>query len=124
MKKMVMVSLLGAMSLTFDAAQAHGNTGPEHGGQIQIDGDRSLELVVLPDSAELYVEDEDDEVPSAGLSGKLTIVSKGVKSEAALKPAGGNKLEARGVKIPSGAKVIAALVLSDKTKVGASFTAK
>jgi hypothetical protein len=125
MKKIVMLLLLGAMSMTFNAAQAHGNTKPEHGGLIQIDGDMSLELVVGKDGAELYVLDDDDELPSADLSGKLTITSKGASSEAALKPAGSNKFEVKGVKIPAGAKVVAMVILKDKTsKVSASFTTK
>ncbi|HWW05915.1 hypothetical protein [Collimonas sp.] len=125
MKKIAMLLLLGAMSMTFNAAQAHGNTKPEHGGLIQIDGDMSLELVVGKDGAELYVLDDDDELPSADLSGKLTITSKGTKSEALLKPAGANKFEAKGVKIPSGSTVIAMVVLKDKTsKVSASFTTR
>ncbi|WP_211466742.1 hypothetical protein [Collimonas silvisoli] len=122
MKKFANLLLLSAMLLAFNTAQAHGNTKPEHGGLIQIDGDMSLELVVGKDGAELYVVDDDDELPSDGLSGKLTITSKGAKSEALLKPAGGNKFEAKGVKIPAGSKVIASVILKDKaSKVSASF---
>ncbi len=125
MKKIAILLFFGAMSISFDAAHAHGNTKPEHGGLIQIDGDMSLELVQGKDGAELYVVDDDDELPSADLSGKLTITSKGAKSEALLKPAGGNKFEAKGVKIPAGSKVVAMVILKDKTtKVSASFTTK
>ena len=48
-------------------------------------------------------------LPSQGISGKLTILNKGQKAEADLKPAGDNKLVAAGVVLSPGAKVVAVL---------------
>jgi hypothetical protein len=119
----VALLLLGVASLTFDAAQAHGGTQPEHGGVVQLVGDMSFELVARADGVELYVEDDGDEVTSADMAAGLTIVDAGAKSEVKLTPAAGNKFEAHGVKIPRGAKVVVLLTLKDKqSKIAANFT--
>jgi len=128
MMKMVLFSfvvlvLLGAAP--FHTAQAHGGTQSEHGGVVQLVGDMTFELVARPDGVELYVEDDGEEVNSADLAAKLTIVNAGAKSEVVLAPAAGNKFEAKGVKIASGAKVTALLTLKDKqSKIAANFTIK
>ena len=119
----VVLVLLGAAP--FHTAQAHGGTQPEHGGVVQLVGDMTFELVARPDGVELYVEDDGEEVNSADLAAKLTIVNAGAKSEVVLAPAAGNKFEAKGVKIASGAKVTALLTLKDKqSKIAANFTIK
>ena len=46
------------------------------------------------------------------------------KSEAALVPAGGNKLTAKDVSLPSGAKVTVSIIRKDETKLGATFQIK
>jgi hypothetical protein len=68
----------------FNTARAHGGTQPEHGGVVQLVGDMSFELVARPEGVELYVEDDGDEVNSADLAAKLTIVSAGAKSHVML----------------------------------------
>jgi hypothetical protein len=119
----VALLVLGAASLTFDVAHAHGGTQPEHGGVVQLVGDMSFELVARADGVELYVEDDGDEVTSADMGAKLTIVDAGAKSEVTLTPATGNKFEAQGVKIARGAKVVVLLTLKDKqSKIAANFT--
>ena len=126
--KTVLFSFL-AMTLLcgapFNTARAHGGTQPEHGGVVQLVGDMTFELVARPDGVELYVEDDGEEVNSAELAAKLTIVDAGAKSEVVLTPATGNKFEARGVKIGPGAKVTALLTLKDKqSKIAANFVIK
>ena len=117
--------LLIFASATTDVAVAHGGTQPEHGGIVQLVGDMSFELVPAADHVELWVEDDGDEVNSAELAAKLTVVDGGAKSEVALTPAGGNKFEAKGVKIAKGAKVTALLTLKDKqSRIAANFTIK
>jgi hypothetical protein len=109
----------------FNVVQAHGGTQPEHGGVVQLVGDMTFELVARPDGVELYVEDDGEEVNSAELAAKLTVVAAGAKSEVVLAPATGNKFEAKGVKIAPGAKVTAVLTLKDKqSKIAANFTIK
>jgi len=121
----VALMVLAVGSVSFNTAYAHGGTQPEHGGIVQLVGDMSFELVPAADHVELWVEDDGEEVTSADLAAKLTIVEGGAKSEVALTPAGGNKFEAKGVKIGKGAKVTALLTLKDKqSKIAANFTIK
>jgi len=121
----VALMVLAVGSVSFNTAYAHGGTQPEHGGIVQLVGDMSFELVPAADHVELWVEDDGEEVTSADLAAKLTIVDGSAKSEVALTPAGGNKFEAKGVKIGKGAKVTALLTLKDKqSKIAANFTIK
>ena len=116
--------VLGASVLVFNAPiHAHGSSKPEHGGVIQIAGETRLELVVRPDGVALYIKDDDDEVPSADVTAKLTIVSKGAKTEVPMQAAADNKFEAKGLKLVSGSKV-SVLVINKNTqaKVGATFS--
>jgi hypothetical protein len=124
MKRVLSVLVLAAASLACTAALAHGNTKPLHGGVVQLVGEKSFELVTQPDGAELYVVDDGEDISSAEMTAKLTIDAGGAKSEATMKPAGGNKFEAKGVKIPSGAKVAVLLTASDQSKTTARFTIK
>ena len=126
MKKLLIILLLGAVTLAFHQAYAHGNFEPDHpGGIVQIVGDLSFELVPAVGGAELYVEEDNEDLPSEGMTAKLTIIVGGVKTESLMSPAGGNRLVASGVKIPRGAKVAVLLTRKDKvTKVGANFTIK
>jgi len=121
----VALLVLAVGSVSFNTAYAHGGTQPEHGGIVQLVGDMSFELVPAADHVELWVEDDGEEVTSADLAAKLTIVDGSANSEVALTPAGGNKFEAKGVKIGKGAKVTALLTLKDKqSKIAANFTIK
>lgn len=124
MKKLLTLLLLCTAALTFTQAGAHGSTKPVHGGVVQMVGETSFELVALVDKAEVYLIEESEPVATATMTGKLTITSNGVKSEAALTAAGDNKLEAKGVKIPSGAKVVVQVVYQDLSKMSATFTIK
>ncbi|MDC8772601.1 hypothetical protein PRZ03_13540 [Paucibacter sp. hw8] len=100
---------LGLSSLTLTNAMAHGSAKPQHGGVVQTANDVSFELVVLADGALIYLVDHDEPMSSAGISGKLTVLNGAAKTEAEIRPAGDNKLEAKGIKIGSGAKVVASL---------------
>jgi hypothetical protein len=122
--KRVLSLLLVAASMATSLVLAHGNTKPLHGGIMQIVGETSFELVAKPDGAEVYVVDDGEDISSAEMTAKLTVDAGGAKSEAVLQPAGGNKFEAKGVKLPSGAKVAVQLVAPDQTKTTARFTIK
>lgn len=115
--------LVGASALSAGNALAHGAAPAQHGGVVQSAADLSFELVATPDGAALYLEDHDAALQTAGLSGKLTVLNGADKSEAELKPAGGNKLEAKGVKLNKGAKVVAVLNMGKKP-VTVRFTVK
>jgi len=123
MKKLLTAGLLGLATLGFNAALAHDGAKPRHGGVVQAASDLSFELVATTDGAAIYVEDHGKPMAPAGLKGKLTVLNGADKSEAEL-VAAGDKLEAKGVKLASGAKVVAALVTSNAKAITVRFTVK
>ena len=125
MQKILGLLILSAAALAGGLAGAHGSATANHGGIVQTSGETWLELVVKGDTLQLYVQDDGDDMPTAGISGKLTLVKGAARSEFALKPAGGNLLEARAPGAVKGAKVLAVLTLDDrKTKVSTTFEIK
>ncbi|WP_404302398.1 hypothetical protein [Alicycliphilus denitrificans] len=124
LRLLVTSTLCAASLLAAPAVFAHGDGKPQHGGIVRTASDLSFELVAAADGATLYVIDHGKDYDTAGVSGKLTVLNGADKSEADLKPAGGNKLEAKGVKLGSGAKVVAALQTAGKKTVTVRFTVK
>jgi hypothetical protein len=129
MKKLLALCLFVAASLILNAAVlstgfAHGTAKPQHGGVTQMMGETVFELVALGDGADVYLSEEGEALDSNGMSGKLTVTTGAGKSEAALTPAGGNKLTAKGVKVASGAKVGIMIVRKDQSRLNASFSIK
>ena len=105
-------------------AFAHGSMKPQHGGMVQMSGETMMELVSGPKGVDVYLSEEDEPIPAAGYTAKLTQTVAGAKTEAALKPAGGNKLTAAGFKAAKGAKLVVALVDKSGAKVFATFQTK
>ncbi len=122
-KNLCAAVLLSASAAATLPALAHGAAPARHGGVVQTASDMSFELVAVADGAALYVVDHDDDYDIQQMSGKLTVLNGADKSEAELKPAGGNKLEAKGVKLGKGAKVVAAVTEGRKT-ITVRFTVK
>ena len=123
MKKLFMTMMLAA-ALSGGLAWAHGDEKARHGGLVQISGETKFELVPSADGAEVYLDDHGETIPTAKVSGKLTVMSGAAKTEARLEPAPGDKLVARGVKLVKGDKVIALVTLADKTTSSARFVVK
>ena len=124
MKKIVGIMALAAAALTSGHALAHGAPVANHGGIVQAVGETWLELVVKGDQVELYLQDDGDDMPSAEVTGKLMLPAAG-KQEFALKPAGGNKLEAKVPGASKAGKVSALLTMADKkTRVSTTFDVK
>ena len=116
MKKYAMCLGACLALLSFNAA-AHGDAKPMYGGVVQVAADIQYELVPQPNGAAIYVLDHGKPADASAMSGKLTVLNGTDKSEAPLKAAGGNKLEATGVKLGPGAKAVATIKLGDaKTK--------
>jgi hypothetical protein len=122
MKKLSSLLLLAA-ALTAGTAWAHGDGVARHGGIVQMAGEIKFELVAKGDAVELYLDDHGETVPAAKLTGKLSVLSGGAKSEAKLEPAG-DKLVAKGVKLVKGDKVIAMVTTEDKQNNSARFVIK
>lgn len=123
-KQLLIAALLGIGTLTTNVAMAHGSAAPRHGGIVQEVNDVNFELVVEADGATIYLVDHDDDMPSKGISGKLTVLNGAQKSELDIKAADGNKLRATGVKIAKGAKLVALLNNVEGKTVTVRFTVK
>ena len=123
MKKLLTVGVLGLTALSFNAAFAHGGAKAKHGGVVAMASDLGFELVTTPAGAAIYVDDHGKPMAPAGMTGKLTVLKGSEKSEAALTVAG-DKLEAQGVKLAPGAKVVAALTTPAKKAITVRFTVK
>lgn len=106
------------------AAMAHGGAKPSHGGVVQTASDLSFELVATPDGAAIYIVDHEEDADASKFGGKVTVLNGTAKSQAPLKSAGGNKLEAHGLKLIKGAKVVALITTNSKKTVTVRFTVK
>ena len=114
---------LSLSALSFNAALAHGENKPKHGGVVSAASDLHFELVATSTGAALYIDDHGKPVALTGMTGKLTVLNGTEKSEAALAVAG-DKLEAKGLKLVKGAKVVAALTTPAKKAITVRFTVK
>ena len=123
MKKLFTVAVLGLSALSFNLAFAHGGAKAKHGGVVAMASDLGFELVGTPAGAAIYVEDHGKPMAPTGMTGKLTVLNGSEKSEASLTVAG-DKLEAQGVKLAAGAKVVAALTTPAKKAITVRFTVK
>ena len=122
-KTWVSMLTLGLAALSFTAAQADGVSKAKYGGVVQKANDITYELVAHTDGAAIHINDHGKPVSVVGATGKLTVLSGADKSEAALKPAG-DKLEAKGIKLAPGSKVVASVTTADKKTVSVRFTIK
>ena len=123
MKKILGAALLGLATLGFNAALAHGGGTPKRGGVVQTASDLSFELVGTATGAVIYVEDHGKPMVPNGMKGKLTVLNGAEKSETELVVAG-DKLEAKGIKLASGAKVVASLTTPAAKAITVRFTVK
>ena len=123
-KQLMRAALLALSAVAVNTAVAHGAGKPLHGGIVQVANDVSFELVVEADGATIYLVDHDEPMDAKGISGKLTVLKGGEKSELELKAIGDNKLRATGVKIGSGAKVVAVLNKIEGKTVTVRFSVK
>jgi hypothetical protein len=121
-KTLLTASLFALATVAGNAALAHG-ADPKHGGVVQAASELTFELVSTADGAVIYVEDHGKPVNPTGMSGKLTVLNGSEKSEAPLS-ATGDKLEAKGIKVGSKAKVVAALQTTNQKAITVRFTAK
>jgi hypothetical protein len=123
-KQLLIAAVLAASSLAMNPAMAHGSAAPRHGGIVQVANDVNFELVVEADGATIYLVDHDEDMPSKGISGKLTVLNGAQKTEADVKATEGNKLRATGVRIAAGAKVVAVLNNVEGKTATVRFTVK
>lgn len=123
MKKLLAVLVIGLSTSAFHAALAHGGAQAKHGGVVALASDLSFELVALPSGAVVHVEDHGKPMPLTGISGKLTVLNGAEKSESALAVVGA-MLQAKGLLIQPGARVVAVLNMADKKTITVRFKLK
>jgi hypothetical protein len=123
MKRILSLLAISVAALSLNPAFAHGGGKPKYGGIVAVASDLSFELVAAGDGAAIYIEDHGKPMAPTGMSGKLTVLADGKSSEAALS-AGADKLEAKGLQLPKGAKVVAVLSSADKKPITVRFTVK
>jgi hypothetical protein len=121
--KLLAAAMLGLSALGFSAAFAHSEAEPMHGGVVQSAGHLSFELVARADGAVLHIADHGMPVDPTGMSGKLTVLKGAEKTEADFTVAG-NTLEAKGIKLTSGAKAVATVTNAKKKTLTVRFTIK
>ena len=79
-----------------DQGHSHAAKGP-NGGQMKDIGAMHVEVVAKPGELVVYLFDaKDAKVPTAGATGKATVLVKGRKTEVALAPDGDNRLSGKG----------------------------
>ncbi len=122
-KKYAGIALITLATLGAGPVLAHSGAVAKHGGVVQAASDLSFELVTGQESALIYIEDHGQPLAPAGMSGKLTILSGAEKTEAPLVVAG-DKLEAQGVKLVKGNKVVANLKTAQQKSITVRFTVK
>lgn len=123
MKKLLIVAVLALSALSFNVALAHGSAKAKHGGVLATANDLSFELAAEGGNAVIYIEDHGKPMAPTGLKGKLTVLSGAEKSEAELVVVV-NRLEAKGITLAPGAKVVAALVTPAAKAITVRFTIK
>lgn len=124
----LIAALALALSANGFAADSHNHAHehkPLHGGIVVEASDIDFELVAKADVVTVYVRDHGKPAATQGATGKVTLLTGAEKSEAALAPAGDNKLEAKGsFKVGSGTKVVATVTLAGKLAVNVRFAIK
>jgi hypothetical protein len=95
---------------------------PLHGGIVVEASHMDWELVAKPERIVIHVRDHGKKASTAGATAKLTLLVGKEKSEAVLKPAGDDRLEAEGpFKLASGAKLVATVKLTGKAPANVRF---
>lgn len=98
---------------------------PLHGGIVVEAAHMDWELVASPERIVIHVRDHGKKASTAGATGKLTLLSGGHKSEAVLKPAGEDRLEAQGpFTLGPGTKIVATVQLQGKKGANVRFSLK
>jgi hypothetical protein len=105
------------------SAQSHGTGQAKHGGVTATVNDLNFELVPTPSGALLYIDDHGKPLTPSGFTGRITVLNGTAKTEADWVVAG-DRLEAKGVKLSPGSKVVASLSNPAKKAMTVRFTVK
>lgn len=106
--------IIGVSALASGPIQGH-EEAAQRGGIVRTVSDRQYELIVKGSDATIFVDDHGKPLSTAGMTGKLTALMGKETTEAELRTAGDNRLEAKGLKLGSGARIVA-VIRRDATK--------
>ncbi len=124
MKNLLFVFLLMFSTFLCVDAGAHNTSKAKSGGVMSTAGDLEFELVSTADGALIYVEDHGKPFATTGVTGKLTVLAGSKKTEGELKSGGENRIVVPGLKLESGAKVVAVVALTGKKPLTVRFAVK
>lgn len=122
MKTSILTATLLALSafVFTPSANAHGSTEPQHGGVVKVEHEMVFELVREQASTSLYLRDHGQPYPTAKITGTVTVLADGQKSDADFTSADNNKMTAN-ISIPDGAKVLIKVQEDDHHSVTVRF---
>lgn len=122
MKKMAIVMMLSIGLVGAGGAMAHG-AKPKYDGVVSTANDLQFELANKDGIPVIYVEDHGKKLPTAGATGKMTLLNGTDKKEVVLAPTGENMLQANeAVVLSKGTKALASLTLPDKRIINVRFS--
>lgn len=123
--KSILIAAAVALAVpAFAQKDAHDHGKPKHGGIFVETKALDFEIVVKPDTIQVYVGDHGKPVKLDGAKGKVTLLSGSEKTDVDLVPVG-DKLEAKGsFKVAKGTKGIVSVTLTGKGATTARFEVK
>ncbi len=124
MKKIVASVALAVGVVMSIPAFGHGEVKPRFGGIVQKVNDFTYELVSDSSGASLYLADHDQPLSTRAVRGKLSILQGEARVEAELKNVGEHQLQASGIKLGKGDRVVATLTNVQGKTVTVRFVIK
>lgn len=122
--RLTVAFVLFALNLPMVSAHAHAEHGqPQFGGVVAEAGLAQFEVVARDGKVVVHVTNHGAAIDTAGAKGKLTVLAGTAKSEIALAPAGGNRLEGSG-KIAAGNKLLINVELAGQKPLQARAVAR
>lgn len=116
-------AFIATLLFTLAAAAGAHEYKPLHGGVVAEAGDMAFELVAKANVIDLYMHAHGPVAGMKGATGKVTLLSGKEKAEAALVPAGDDRLQARGsFTVSPGTKVVATVNLAGQKPVSVRFS--
>lgn len=125
LKALLAVAALAWAPIALASGDHDHGAKPQHGGVLAVAGDIEFELVAKADALTVYVRDHGKALSTQGASGKITVLAGAEKTEAALDPAGDNRMQAKGsFTVAPGTKFVATVTLAGKKPLSTRFALK
>ena len=123
LKKFAGLALISLAAATAVApVWAHGPAQAKHGGVVQKANDLSFEMVSSPTGVVIHIDDHGKPLVPTGMTGQLTILSGTQRTQVPL-TVSGNTLQAAGVQLASGSRVVATITTAQRQVMTVRFVA-